>query len=293
MANEYFVNSADMTAVADAIREKGGTEDALVFPSGFVSAIENIIGGLNFEVIGGTTQPSNPKENTIWVNTDTEITSWSINTQQPTGAIGKVWIGASTTSNVSFNAIKENEIQVHALRVSQYVNNAWASKDAYIYHNGAWEKLGAYLYYKGDPCNSLSGGYVAVAWKFDSGNNAVVPTVTNYGDSTNISLPNSGYTGGAYITYNDIDLTNYSRLIFSITGLEFSSTHAIDRFSVGVIAPRANEYADVIAAVRGNSITTGLITIDVSGLTGSYPIGFLLYAHYGACSVTFDQIWLE
>ena len=32
--------------------------------------------GLNFEIVGGTTQPSNPKENTIWVNTDQEITNW-------------------------------------------------------------------------------------------------------------------------------------------------------------------------------------------------------------------------
>lgn len=33
--------------------------------------------GLNFKVVGGTTQPTNPKENTIWINTDAEITSWA------------------------------------------------------------------------------------------------------------------------------------------------------------------------------------------------------------------------
>lgn len=43
MANEYFVNSADLTAVADAIRAKGETTESLVFPSGFVTAIENIV----------------------------------------------------------------------------------------------------------------------------------------------------------------------------------------------------------------------------------------------------------
>lgn len=31
---------------------------------------------LNFEIVGGTTQPSNPTENTIWVNTDTPITKY-------------------------------------------------------------------------------------------------------------------------------------------------------------------------------------------------------------------------
>lgn len=39
MANEYLVNSADMTAVADAIRGKGGTSEALSFPGGFVDAV--------------------------------------------------------------------------------------------------------------------------------------------------------------------------------------------------------------------------------------------------------------
>ena len=45
MANEYLVNSSDMTAVADAIRTKGGTSEALAFPDGFVSAIEAISTG--------------------------------------------------------------------------------------------------------------------------------------------------------------------------------------------------------------------------------------------------------
>lgn len=45
MANEYLINSDDMTAVADAIRAKGGTSDALAFPGGFVEALEAIQAG--------------------------------------------------------------------------------------------------------------------------------------------------------------------------------------------------------------------------------------------------------
>lgn len=45
MANEYLVNSADMIAVADAIRTKGGTSDALTFPGGFVDAVGAIQAG--------------------------------------------------------------------------------------------------------------------------------------------------------------------------------------------------------------------------------------------------------
>ena len=45
MANEYAVNQADLQAVADAIREKGGTSDALSFPDGFVNAVGGIQAG--------------------------------------------------------------------------------------------------------------------------------------------------------------------------------------------------------------------------------------------------------
>lgn len=38
---------------------------------------------LNFKVVGGTTAPVNPKENTIWVNTDVKITSWHFGAEEP------------------------------------------------------------------------------------------------------------------------------------------------------------------------------------------------------------------
>ena len=42
---QYIANTADLTAVADAIRTKGGTTDTLTFPDGFVSAIGNLGSG--------------------------------------------------------------------------------------------------------------------------------------------------------------------------------------------------------------------------------------------------------
>lgn len=43
---EYLTNTADLTAVADAIRAKGGTSAQLVYPAGFVSAIQAIQTGI-------------------------------------------------------------------------------------------------------------------------------------------------------------------------------------------------------------------------------------------------------
>ena len=39
---EYLTNTADLTKVASAIRAKGGTSDPLVYPDGFVTAIQAI-----------------------------------------------------------------------------------------------------------------------------------------------------------------------------------------------------------------------------------------------------------
>lgn len=41
MSERYLVSGEDLTGIADAIREKTGTSDTIIFPDGFVSAIEN------------------------------------------------------------------------------------------------------------------------------------------------------------------------------------------------------------------------------------------------------------
>lgn len=43
--SDYITNTAELTAIADAIRAKGGTTASLVYPDGFVSAIEDIESG--------------------------------------------------------------------------------------------------------------------------------------------------------------------------------------------------------------------------------------------------------
>lgn len=42
---EYLVQDTSLTAVADAIREKGGTTAPLSFPSGMAAAVRNIQSG--------------------------------------------------------------------------------------------------------------------------------------------------------------------------------------------------------------------------------------------------------
>ena len=68
---EYLTNTTDLTKVASAIREKGGTSDSLVYPDGFVTAIQAIQTG------GGTT-PGAPGDITFYDYDGTIITSWTL-----------------------------------------------------------------------------------------------------------------------------------------------------------------------------------------------------------------------
>lgn len=49
----YLVSDTDLTSIANAIRTKGSTNASLTFPTGFVSAIDDIStggdGGVNFK----------------------------------------------------------------------------------------------------------------------------------------------------------------------------------------------------------------------------------------------------
>lgn len=96
---------------------------------------------LNYKIVGGTSAPSNPKENTIWVNTSTAITSHVFSATQPTGSAGMVWIKTGTTSNVDFNAIKKNSINVYPIEAKQYVSGAWVDRTSEIYQGGAWKEF--------------------------------------------------------------------------------------------------------------------------------------------------------
>ena len=48
---EYLTNTTDLTKVASAIREKGGTTAQLVYPDGFVTAIQAIQAGTELQII--------------------------------------------------------------------------------------------------------------------------------------------------------------------------------------------------------------------------------------------------
>ncbi len=292
MANEYLVNSADLTSVADAIREKGETTEQLVFPSGFVTAIENMKGGadLNFEIVGGTTQPSNPKENTIWVNTGTAITGWVFSTETPENPVsGMVWFRVSSASPVSFNALKENNITVYPYQCYQYINGAYESKVAVSYINGDWVNWVLYLYNQGNLCEDVTGGWDSII-SIDSSWSKEQLSL----NATNMSGSYTQYLYDIYrCTSNAIDLsekTLYMRYSISTTKKTYACLRLYSRLSASALV--AESVVDIAA---GESVERAVTFIDCSSITTPVYIVVDSVSATSGASATFTvhEVWAE
>lgn len=127
-------------------------------------------GGLDLKVVGGTTQPTNPRENTVWVNTATAITGYALSPTQPeTGREGLVWLKTADTG-VEINVGKKNAVLLHLASGMLYTGGKWASVDAWAYINSAWKQFSTAfdgrLYDNGDQCIDATGGWGITDYKY-------------------------------------------------------------------------------------------------------------------------------
>lgn len=152
-------------ATADAIKTKGGTTEKIPWDknTGFEEAVLSIKGGgtgLNIEVIGGTEQPDSPAENTIWVNTATDITGWAFRADAPSNPVdGTVWFNISSESRLNLNVLTENELCVYINGAKQFISNAWNPVDILIYSGGEWKSGEKYLFKSGEQYKDVTGGW--------------------------------------------------------------------------------------------------------------------------------------
>lgn len=251
------------------------------------------VSALNFKVVGGTSQPVNPKENTIWVNTETEISGWAFSATEPGSPVeGMVWIYTGKSSTVEFNALKKNCIQVYPISAKQYISGAWANVTAKSYQGGAWKDWIKYLYKMGDECTNLTGGWVSVANLGFSGSGIGVkaPTITQKTGYTIVKQ--TGDNSGYYRTTNRINLDSAKNIVLVGYLKETTGHPTWAQMSLHANVPTywgQNQAAYITASV-GNGVI-GTYKLDVSGLTGDYYI--CLGCHGTTASIRIDQIYLE
>lgn len=222
---------------------------------------------LNFKVIGNP-QPETAKDNTIWVDTDAEITSWVFSATQPeTAAEGMVWISTGTSSAVEFNALKKNGIMVYPIAAKQYVSGAWVDKTAKSYQNGKWVEWVPqnYLFYYGRQRYA----WQTRGWTMSQyGFSAKTPTATENSDgSVTISMSYSSTKySGVYEIAEDFDLTNYNTLTID-------ETHNHLGYYLAVVNRNATYcYEDSVAVANLDDSNT----LDISSLNGKYDIVIII-----------------
>lgn len=293
---QWCISHERMVEIADAIRDKTGKTDSLTVEQ-MVTEIEGISGGIqmNFAVVGSTTEPQSPIENTIWVNTEMAISEYVFSATSPTTPIeGMVWLQTGTVSTAPFNALKSNNITIEPNVCKQYISGAWIIKQAKTFQNGAWVDWQLYIYKTG-AINSIIDNLKLYAYvPSTSSSSRVVPNITFNESSIKLALDGDEYaSGGSCFAESMVDLTDKNNLKIKV--LE-ASTQDGGYVRFGATKTKQDSFvADVIKhiASKGESINEPtIVTIDISSLSGEYYLFVTLYGAYNK-TVTIAEWWLE
>lgn len=223
-------------------------------------------GSLNFKVVGGTSAPAAPAENTIWVNTAADITGWVFSPAAPSSPKeGMVWLKTGLNSPVGFNAFKKNGLWVYPTACQQYVSGAWVAKTAKTYQSGAWVEWLYWLYDTGakkvelrDLKSAMYGTESTITW----GDDAVELSV--YG-------PSSFTVGVAMAATGLMDVSGYSKLSAYYESIDRASP----KFSVSVSTAATPTTVQnglgsdhiAVASITEAKASAGVLTLDLSELT--------------------------
>lgn len=127
---EYLTNTADLTAVADAIRTKGGTSAQLAFPDGFVSAVQAIEGAPDLQIVvttsAGATVTATKGSKTVSGTADASGHCTLVVDESGT------WSVATTAGDYSDTAdviVGTNSLELYPMPVLDpvFANNDWAA----------------------------------------------------------------------------------------------------------------------------------------------------------------------
>ena len=236
-------------------------------------------GGLNFQVIGGTTAPSNPKENMIWVNTSTKITSYIFSVTQPTGSAGMVWISTGTSSTVEFNALKKNAIQVYPISAKQYVSDEWTAVHAETWQNGMWSEWKLTLPITIDIWNTATSG---------NGNAKI--------SNDEIILQEMWISYAQYqqvTTKRTWNVGQYKQLCAKIKSSNNSCTKVL---ALSTTYGASVQSGSFVVKTENDTQEAGTVLIcDISSISGEYYVALGQYTSSGASNnaTVFDEVWMQ
>lgn len=240
-------------------------------------------GGLNFKIVGGTSTPSSPKENTIWVKTE-QIGSWYFSATQPDGMQEwNVWFQTGTESGVEFNALRKNAVHVYPLRAKQYISGSWVDVPTTIYQNGEWAEFVTYIYLfnQGDQCNDITGGWVMA----NIGSNTIPPRV----EGNKLVIESNGHAN--FSICNNFDESNWAK--FKGKGYKYLCVNVSDYSTTGgspvaylrIMTSKTNDTPIAQFVVT----KPGLYSLPITSITSGQPALVTYNATMKATEVYFSD----
>lgn len=233
---------------------------------------------LTFRVVGSLTEPEAPRENDIWVETESAVNGWIFSAAEPESpAEGMVWFTIGTTSTAAFNALEKNGIMIYPVSALQYLSGVWEKKTPKSWQAGAWADwwIEGTLYADGRTDQAITGGWKTYSYAVGTGYTGQSAQITDEADGLVISMTNGGSNRSSFFsTANAIDLTEYSSVVYSFESA-YSSTGG------GIVQPRVYSASGTYImsgenVLNGNEFRSGG-SIDVSGLSGEYRVGFIFF----------------
>ena len=216
-------------------------------------------GSLNFKVVGGTIQPSNPSENMNWIVTDKKITGWIFSEDEPDAPFeGMVWNVIAGKSSVKFNALKKNiGIMISPSYARQYISGAWVDVESKIYQNGKWID-----WYSGE-------------WIIKNGRAeydvSLSPELSMTQNLYDITFTGSAF--GWHEVYVKVDLSDFNTM--TIEGIfPTGDTRKLAVWDLSVVPDQStvlvtSDYREVSAKLEKSGAS-----LDISDLRGEYFVGF-------------------
>lgn len=274
---------------------------------------------LRYDAVGQTTAPAK-KEGRIWVKTNVAITQVEFSGPWDGATVGIVCIpgkvgGANPTSTnkiiyVFYKMIagvrhKEKMTPDRCLQVQGSTSN-WKSMDAYVCHSKTWVQFSwsynGELFDNGNQYTDVTGGWNPTGARmspWNEGWGGVAPTMDIGTNMVVYQASNPHF--GTIFTRKTIDVTNYRTLKANVQ-YDLKGPGRNNGFWLGVTTRNGDQYVPLASFMAqtdsGNKSYDGVISIDISGVSGSVYVFIACVRHthiseFGTNPVTFRKIWLE
>lgn len=246
---------------------------------------------LGFRVISGTVAPAAPRENDIWVNTES-MTGWCFSAEEPEAAEGLVWVTVGSSSGVAFNALRKNTLMVYPISAKQYTGGEWVARAAQSWQGGEWVSWWAEgtLFENGVDDTDVTGGWTSYPYIAATGYYAGSANVSISGDAIRAEAAHGGISAASnwsvfVSTVNALDLTDK-------TLLEMKFSEAVASIEkTAIVAVRIYTDAGVFVAegptvLSSDGTFTPTVTMDVSGVSGKLRVGYAIWSWNKSSVVT-------